>query len=129
MTPLVACLGGLAGAGAIEISELYGAVRSIKDFPWRHEGEVPLGPYLFSVILRLALGVIAAAVCSFAGPLSAVGAVAAGIAAPKLLEELGRHASTVSGQSPVSAVTANVPLQQTIRPAPATTEETADAPG
>lgn len=99
MSLVAACLGGVVGAGAIEISELYGAIRSAKGFPWRQEGEVPLSPYLFSVVLRLILGMIAAAVCASAGPLGTLGAVAAGIAAPKLLEEIGRHAP-VTGISP-----------------------------
>jgi hypothetical protein len=92
MPLLEACLGGAAGAGAIEMSELYGAIRSTKDFPWRRAGEVPLRPYLFSVVLRLILGIVAAAICASAGPLGILGAVAAGIAAPKVLEEIGRHA-------------------------------------
>jgi hypothetical protein len=110
MSLLAACLGGVVGAGAIEISELYGAIRSAKDFPWRRAGEVPLGPYLFSVILRLILGIIAAAVCASAGPLGTLGAVAAGIAAPKLLEEIGRHA-------PVTGISSRAAPQEAAHPA------------
>jgi hypothetical protein len=95
VTLLAACLWGLAGAAAIEVSELYTAIRSVKNFPWRCKGEVPLGPYLFSVVLRLGLGAFAAALCAKAGPLGPAGAVAAGIAAPKLLEQLGRHHPSV----------------------------------
>jgi hypothetical protein len=97
MTLLVACLGGLVGAGAVEVSELYSATRFTKDLPWRQRGELPLGPYLFTVGLRLALGAVAALVCAASGPLGITGAVAAGIAAPKLLEQLGRHVSAVGG--------------------------------
>jgi hypothetical protein len=103
MTLIAACLGGLAGAGAIEISELYGAIRLTKDFPWRQPGEVPLGPYLFSVVLRLILGAIAAGLCSTAGPLGTVGAVAAGIAAPKVLEEFGRYVPVAGLPPPATA--------------------------
>jgi hypothetical protein len=112
---LAACLCGIVGAGAIEISELYGAIRFAKDFPWRRAGEVPLCPYLVSVILRLILGMIAAAICASAGPLGTLGAVAAGIAAPKLLEEIGRHApgtpmpSRVSPQEVVHPETDRIP--------------------
>jgi hypothetical protein len=88
----VAGLWGLAGAGAIEASELYGAIRVCKDFPWKRPGELKLSIYLVTVVLRLALGAFAAVVCAATGPLGGAGAVAAGIAAPKLLEELGRHA-------------------------------------
>jgi hypothetical protein len=118
MTLLGACLGGLAGAGAIEVSELYGAIRSTKDFPWRHPGEVPLGPYLFSVILRLVLGAVAAALCATAGPLGTVGAVAAGIAAPKLREELGRHAPTAGAAPLAIAQATGGSVPQSLSPAP-----------
>src|SRR5262250_3284183 len=97
MTLLTACYWGLAGAGAVEASELYGAIRRIKDFPWRVGGELKFGPYLITVLLRLALGAFAAGLCAKAGPLGPAGAVAAGVAAPKLLEELGRHRAHVPG--------------------------------
>jgi hypothetical protein len=99
MMLLTAGLWGLAGAGAVEASELYSAVRSAKAFPWGRPGELNLGPYLFSVVLRLALGAFAALLCVKSGPLGPAGAAAAGIAAPKLLEQLGRQPSTV-GVSP-----------------------------
>jgi hypothetical protein len=97
---LVACLWGMVGAASVEGSELYAATRWAKNFPWRLPGELKFGPYLVTVVLRIALGVIAAAVCAEAGPLGAAGAVAAGIAAPKLLEQLGRHAPAVGLASP-----------------------------
>ena len=95
MMLLDACLWGAAGAGAIEVSELYGAMKRIKDLPWHQEGELSLGLYLFTVMLRVGLGAFAAALCATTGPLGTAGAVAAGIAAPKLLEELGHHAHSV----------------------------------
>lgn len=90
MTLLTACLAGLAGAGAIEIAELYSATKKVRNFPWRVAGECPLGVYLFSVALRLALGAFAAWFCAKTGPIDTAGAAAAGIAAPKLLEQLSR---------------------------------------
>jgi hypothetical protein len=100
MPPLyVAGFWGLAGAGAIEVSELYGAIKVCRDFPWTRPGELKLNIYLVTVVLRLALGAFAAVVCAATGPLGGVGAVAAGIAAPKLLEELGRHAPAIAAQS------------------------------
>lgn len=86
-----ACMWGLAGATVVEASELYGAIRRIKEFPWNKKGEVPLVPYIVSVALRLGIGVLGAAMIAMTGPLSPAGAVAAGIAGPKLFEELGRH--------------------------------------
>jgi hypothetical protein len=99
MTLLTAFYWGLAGAGAVEASELYGAMRTVKNFPWRVTGELKFGPYLVTVLLRLVLGAFAAGLCAKAGPLGPASAVAAGIAAPKLLEELGRHSVSVPGLS------------------------------
>jgi hypothetical protein len=119
MTLLAACLGGLSGACAVEISELYGAIRSVKGYPWKHPDEIPLGPYLVSVGLRLVLGMIAAALCAIAGPLGVLGAVAAGIAAPKLLEELGRHARAASVPALAAGLDAGVSELARSRPASA----------
>jgi hypothetical protein len=96
MTLPDACLSGLAGAASVEIAELYLATRRINEFPWRKKGEARLSVYLFSVILRLALGVFAAWLCAQTGSLDVAGAVAAGIAAPKLLEQLGQFAAAPS---------------------------------
>ena len=88
---IAACLWGMCGAAAVELLDLYKAIRRTKGWPWRHPDEVPLAPYLVSVVIRVALGVLAAAVCSassqIAGP---AGALAAGYAAPKLFEQLAR---------------------------------------
>jgi len=88
---LAACLWGLGGAGAVESLDLYKAIRRTKGYPWRHPDEVPLGPYLLSVIIRVALGVLAAAVCAASSQIGGpAGALAAGYAAPKLFEQLAR---------------------------------------
>ena len=91
MSPLIACLWGLAGAGAVEALDLYTAIRRTKGYPWRQPDEVALGPYLLSVVIRLGLGVLAATLCAasnqIAGP---AGAFAAGFAAPKLFEQFAR---------------------------------------
>jgi hypothetical protein len=91
MDVTAACLWGLCGAGAVEALDLYKAIRRARGYPWRQPDEADLGPYLLSVGIRLALGVVAAAVCAassqIAGP---AGAFAAGFAAPKLFEQLAR---------------------------------------
>lgn len=96
---IAACLWGLCGAAAVEGLDLYKAIKRVKGYPWRHPDEVPLGPYLLSVVIRVGLGVLAAVVCAassqIAGP---AGALAAGDAAPKLFEQLARLPST--GRSP-----------------------------
>lgn len=88
-----AALWGFMGAAAIEAWDLYGAIHRVKGFPWKFDGEVPLGPYLASVVIRVLLGVGMALVFvasdQAAGP---VGVVAIGIAAPKLLQQLALQA-------------------------------------
>lgn len=116
MTWLTACLGGFAGALAIEVSELHGAIRSAKGFPWKRTGEVPLVPYLISVVLRIILGVAAAWFCATAGPLGMPGAVAAGVAAPKLLEELGRR-TPIAGTSVLASGQLSVGSARSYSPA------------
>jgi hypothetical protein len=91
MVVLIACAWGLLGAAAVEALDLYKAIHRIHDFPWRHPDEPPLGPYLLSVFIRLALGVGAAAACAASGQIAGPGgAIAAGYAAPKIFEQLAR---------------------------------------
>jgi hypothetical protein len=91
MSLVAACLWGLLGASAVEALDLYKAIRRVKGYPWRHPDEVPLGPYLLSVVIRVALGVLAAAVCAASSQIGGpAGALAAGYAAPKLFEQLAR---------------------------------------
>jgi hypothetical protein len=52
---------GLLGALLYEACDLWKAIRRVKGFPWRSPGEMRLGPYLTSAILRLLAGGIAAA--------------------------------------------------------------------
>jgi len=96
MILLDAGLWGMAGAAAVEVMDLYGAIKTNKVFPWHLEDEPALGVYLFCIVLRLALGTFAGVVCATTGPLGVAGAVAAGVAAPKLLEELDRYAPRVN---------------------------------
>src|SRR5690348_16907591 len=99
-----AALWGLIGAAAIEAWDLYGAIHRLKGFPWKFDGEVALAPYLVSVLLRVLLGVGMAVAFVASGQADGpVGAVAIGIAAPKLLEQLARQA--------VSQVPEDVPGQ------------------
>ncbi len=122
MSLWTAALLGLIGAGAIEAWDLYGAIHRVKGFPWKSPGEVALVPYLVSVVLRVLLGVGMATAFVASGQADGpVGVVAIGIAAPKLLEQLARHATT---QPPAD----EAPRQ--LRPAcvPASAEESNHAP-
>lgn len=101
MTLLDVCLWGMAGAGAVEVIELYKVVKTKKNFPWNLKGELSGHLFLFCVAVRLARGAFAAALCANGGRLSTAGAVAAGIAAPKVLEELGQLGVVPLGTAPV----------------------------
>jgi hypothetical protein len=93
MSLWAAALWGVMGAASIEAWDLYGAIHRVKGFPWKCDGEVALGPYLVSVLLRVLLGVGMAVAFVASGQADGpVGAVAIGIAAPKLLEQLARQA-------------------------------------
>ena len=98
-TVIGACAAGLAGAAAIEAVELYGATKKVKEFPWRVEGEARLTVYVFSVVIRLGLGVFAAWVCAMTGPPTFAGAAAAGIAAPTLLEQMRRVSAPAESEA------------------------------
>jgi hypothetical protein len=83
---------GCLGAGAIEAWDLYVAIRTVKGFPWRKQGEVPPAPYLVSVLLRILLGVgLAIAFVSSGQADGPVGVMAIGIVAPKVLEQIARQ--------------------------------------
>jgi hypothetical protein len=130
MSLLAACLWGFGGAAAVELFDLYRAIRRTRTYPWRHPDEVSLGPYLLSVVIRIALGIIAAGVCSassqIAGP---AGAFAAGYAAPKLFEQLGRLPNT-ERDSEYTGRASEVPSREKhpeSRPEP--TAQAADAAG
>jgi hypothetical protein len=93
----MAALWGLLGAGSVEAWELYEAIHRVKNFPWRVADEIPAGPFLLSIVLRLGLGIGLAMVFvashQAGGP---VGAAAVGVAAPKFLEQLARRAISKS---------------------------------
>lgn len=81
-------LGGLA----VELLELFGSVRRTGDWPWRHAGEVRPGVLACSVAIRVGLGMGLAVAAAGAGHISgAIGALAIGVAAPCLLEQLARQ--------------------------------------
>ena len=93
MSLWAAALWGFVGVAAIKAWDLYGAIHRVKGFPWKFDGEVALAPYLVSVLLRVLLGVgMAVAFVASGQAAGPVGAVAIGIAAPKLLEQLARQA-------------------------------------
>jgi hypothetical protein len=123
MTLLDACLWGMAGAGSVEVIDLYNVVKTNKNFPWQLKGELPLGLYVFCTVVRLALGAFAAVLCADGAHLSAAGAVAAGIAAPKILEELGRVGAASRGPvQPVNPIVVAAAVPPSTAEAPETLE-------
>ncbi|MFJ7905147.1 hypothetical protein ACIQ6V_32470 [Streptomyces sp. NPDC096198] len=113
----VAALWGLSGAASVESLALYRAIHRVKDFPWRKKGEVAFAAYLASVVIRVVLGgglaaAFGASAQVAAGPL---GALAVGIAAPKIVEQFLRQGLAHQGVEPLPQV------------APGTTAQTANA--
>jgi hypothetical protein len=85
-------LWGAFGGIAIEAVELLAAAKRAKALPWRVPGEVTFGVMMFCIGLRLLLGATVAVLLGSAGQVSgALGAVAAGVAAPLILEQMGKR--------------------------------------
>ena len=111
-------LWGLTGAAFIEALDLYGAIRRIRGYPWKSEGEVPFGPYLLSIFIRLGVGAgLAAALASSGQVAGPIGGLAAGIAAPKIIEQLARRGLEHSLVEPAPGP-AQTPAQQNQLPVP-----------
>ncbi|MEU2587982.1 hypothetical protein ABZ612_34900 [Streptomyces avermitilis] len=114
-----ACLWGLAGSAAVEALELYRAIQRVKGFPWKMPGEIPLSPYVVAVIIRNGLGAGLAAAFGVSGQIAGpLGAIAVGVAAPKIVEQLLRQGLAHPAVEPMPApVHAMVP-PPTDTPAP-----------
>jgi hypothetical protein len=83
--------GGFGGL-AVEFLELYGAIRRTGDWPWRRAGEPRPVVFAVSVAIRVGLGMGLAAAAGDTDQISgALGAVAIGVAAPFLLEQMARQ--------------------------------------
>jgi hypothetical protein len=90
---LVYALWGLVGGFAIEALEFRRAVRRTRTWPWRSPDEPEFGPWLSSVIVRLIVGAIVAGAARASDQLSGpFAAVAVGVAAPVVLEQVARQA-------------------------------------
>lgn len=93
-----AALWGAFGGIAVEAIEFYGAIRRTGTWPWRQKSEPSFAPMAFSVIIRVGLGAGLAAAAAgsmqVSGPL---GAMAVGVSAPLVIEQMSR-------QIPVSSI-------------------------
>lgn len=105
MTPWDYLLWGAYGGLAVEAIEFSGAIRRIKDWPWKVAGESPPFVLAISVMIRigLSLGLTLAAgqAGQIAGPM---GAVAVGAAAPLLIEQMAKQVSLTTGRMPHQAL-------------------------
>jgi hypothetical protein len=85
-------LWGAFGGCAVDAIQFQGAIRRTGQWPWRVKGEPGLGPLLASVVLRVGLGfglaLAAGQTDQVSGPL---GAIAVGVAAPWVIEQMARR--------------------------------------
>ncbi len=93
-------LWGAFGGMAVEAVEFYGAIRRTGDWPWQQPGEPRLGPLLVSVVIRVGLGAGLAAAASHSQVSGPLGAIAIGVSAPLLIEQMGRQVPVAGAHLP-----------------------------
>jgi hypothetical protein len=92
MTGLEFAAWGLFGGFAVEGLEFAAAIRRTGRWPWRQPGEPGPLPFVVSIIIRLGVGAGLAAAAGVADQISGpFGAVALGVAAPLVVEQLARQ--------------------------------------
>ncbi|MFB4299572.1 hypothetical protein [Actinomadura sp. NTSP31] len=92
MTTLTCALWGLAGAALVEGLEFTKSIRHTNDWPWASVDRPGAGPYLASIVIRLAMGMGLAAATGASGQVNGpFGAVAIGVAAPLIIEKLAQQ--------------------------------------
>lgn len=85
-------LWGAFGGLAVEAVQFYGALRRAGGWPWKVPGELPLAPLALSVVIRVGLGLGLAAAAGSSGQVAgALGAIAVGVAAPLLIEQMAKQ--------------------------------------
>lgn len=83
---------GLFGGFAVEGLEFAAAIRRVGGWPWLQPGEPGPFPLAVSVLIRLAIGAGLATAAGSTGQVSGpFGALAVGVAAPLLIEQLARQ--------------------------------------
>ena len=100
MSPWWYAAWGAFGGLAVEAIQFYGAIRRTGKWPWKTKGEPGPLPLLVSVIIRVGVGfglaLAAAQTKQISGPL---GAIAVGVAAPLLIEQMGQQVPTDGQES------------------------------
>lgn len=95
---------GLFGGFAVEGLEFAGAIRRAGGWPWKQPGEPSPLAFAISVIIRLVISAGVAAAAGAVGQVSGpLGALAAGVAAPLLVEQLARQLPDAIRPVPSSA--------------------------
>ena len=85
-------LWGAFGGLAVEAIDFHGAMHRVKDWPWRIKGEAPPLLLAVSVVIRVGLGLGLALAAGQTGQVSGpIGAIAVGVAAPLLFEQMAKQ--------------------------------------
>ena len=92
MNPWLYALWGAFGGLAVEAIQFYGAIKRTGDWPWKIKGEPGPGPLAVSVVIRVGVGFGLAFAAALTGQVSGpLGAIAVGVAAPLLLEQMAKR--------------------------------------
>jgi hypothetical protein len=106
MTWLEAAVWGVFGGFAVEGLEFVRAIRRTGGWPWRQVGEPGLFPLATSVVIRLVVGGGLAVATVAAGQVQGpFGALAVGVAAPLLIEQILGYIPVRADASAASAET------------------------
>jgi len=92
MSPWGYALWGAFGGLSIEGIEFYGVIRRTGRWPWNIKGEPRPLPLLVSVAIRVGVGFGLALAAAQTGQVSGpLGAIAVGVAAPLLIEQMAKQ--------------------------------------
>jgi hypothetical protein len=95
-------LWGAFGGLAVEAIEFYGAIRRLKDLPWKTKGESPPLALAVSVVIRVGVGLGLTLAAGLAGLVSGpIGAIAIGVAAPLLIEQMAKQVPLSNDRNPL----------------------------
>lgn len=91
MSPWDLALWGAAGGLMVEAIQFYGAIKATGTWPWRSPGEPRPLPLLVSVAIRVGVGFgLALAAADNNQVTGGFGAIAIGVAAPLLIEQMAK---------------------------------------
>jgi len=92
MSSWVYALWGAFGGLSVEAVQFYGAIRRTGKWPWKIKGEPGPLPLFVSVVIRVGVGFGLALAAVETGQVSGpLGAIAVGVAAPLLIEQMSKR--------------------------------------